>query len=445
MPMRPVRRTVTTAALTACLLSAPFGVAQAERVTLGAPSATADAVVGCIYPMTGRAAVYGQDSIDGIRLALDDLDKESAVGLPVPRLSVIVDDALSKASYALRLAEGYIADDHVRFFCGMVSSGVATVISDLARRKEIIMVGTDHASSRLSVEGWHPYYFRVSNDSWISNAAGARYLRDIRGESPWKRIAFINPDYDYGHVSRDDFLSALDGLGQDYEVVAELWPKLYEPDYSAYIDALKDAKPDIIVTALWGGDFIEFIKQARAANLFAQARVANFDTGANYDVLVALGDNPPPGLILSARHHNNWPDTGYNRRFVQRFHEQTGRYPTYAAEGAYSGIMAIARVLARTGADAPASEIIAAFEQLSLPLPEDPSGFASHIDPLTHQMVQAQAIGTPVRDDRFPPAKVMLGNIKVYDAESLRIPRDLVESRRAAFRGSPNFNEYPRP
>jgi branched-chain amino acid transport system substrate-binding protein len=111
-----VRHTVKTAALTACLLSAPLNAALAERVTLGAPSATADAVVGCIYPMTGRATVYGQDSIDGIRLALADLDKEAAVGLPVPRLSVIVDDALSKSSYALRLAESYITDDHVRFF-----------------------------------------------------------------------------------------------------------------------------------------------------------------------------------------------------------------------------------------------------------------------------------------------------------------------------------------
>lgn len=445
MLMRPVRHTVKTAALTACLLSAPVSAALAERVTLGAPAATADAVVGCIYPMTGRAAVYGQDSIDGIRLALADLEKEAAVGLTVPRLSVIVDDALSKSSYALRLAESYISDDHVRFFCGMVSSGVATVISDLARRKEIIMVGTDHASSRLTIEGWHPYYFRVSNDSWISNAAGAHYLSDIRAESPWQRIAFINPDYDYGHVSRDDFLSALDGLGEPYEVVAELWPKLYEPDYSAYIQALKDAKPDIVVTALWGGDFIEFIKQARAANLFAQTRVANFDTGANYDVLVALGDNPPPGLILSARHHNNWPDTGYNRRFVQGFHAMTGRYPTYAAEGAYSGMMAIARVLAEVGPDATNQQIIAAFEQLHLPLPEDPEGYASRIDPLTHQMVQAQAIGTPVPDHRFPPAKVMLGNIKVYDAETLRPPRAVVERRRAAVRGSPNLNDYPRP
>ncbi|GAB3449468.1 ABC transporter substrate-binding protein [Insolitispirillum peregrinum] len=443
--MLPLSRTVIATALaTACLAGAPLR-AQAERVVLGASAASADAMVGCVYPMTGRAAIYGLDSVEGIRLALADLDQEAAVGLPVPRLGVLVDDALSKASYALRIAEGYINDDHVRFLCGEVSSGVASALSDLARRRQIIMVGTDHASSRMTIEGKHPYYFRVSNDSWISNAAGARYLRDIRAEQPWQKIAFLNPDYDYGHVSRDDFLAALDGLGESYEVVGEFWPKLYEPDYSAYIEALKEAKPDIVITALWGGDFIEFIKQARAANLFPHMRVANFDTGANYDVLVALGDTPPPGLILSARHHNTWPQSGYNRRFVERFHAQTGRYPTYAAEGAYSGIMAIARVLGKTGVKAPNEQVIAAFEQLQIALPEDPDGYTSHIDPDTHQMVQAQAIGTPVPNHDFPPAKVMLGNIRVYDAESLRPPRELIDRRRAAVRGSPTFNDYPTP
>jgi len=445
MPMPFARRTVITATIVACALTWGSRAALAERVVLGADARTADAVIGCIYPMTGRAAIYGEDSINGIRAALAELEREKAAGLPVPKLRVVVDDALSKASYALRLAEGFVEQDNVRFLCGMVSSGVAHAVSEFARRHQVIMVGTDHASSRLTIEAWHPYYFRFSNDTWISNAAGARYLRDIRADSPWRRIAFLNPDYDYGHVSRDDFLAALDALGEDYEVVAELWPKLYEPDYSAYIQALKNAEPDIVVTALWGGDFLEFLKQAQAANLFQDMRIANFDTGANYDVLVALGDTPPPGLILSARHHNNWPETGYNKRFVTGFHQMVGRYPTYAAEGAYTGIMAIARALTAAGPDASTGNLIEALRNVRLPLPEDPPGFASYIDADTHQIVQAQAVGTPVPNHDFPPARVMLGNLKVYDAESLRPPRDLIQRRReAAADGSETpFNPPP--
>jgi branched-chain amino acid transport system substrate-binding protein len=374
--------------------------AQAERIVLGAEADKADGIVGCIYPMTGRAAIYGEDSVEGIRLALADIERERAAGLPAPRLRVVVDDALSKVSYGLRLAEDFIDNDGAHVLCGMVSSGVAHAVSDLSRRRGVILVGTDHASSRLTIEAGHRHYFRFSNDTWISNAAGARYLRDIHAEQPWRRIAILNPDYDYGHVSRDDLLAAMDELGLEYEVVAELWPKLYEPDYSAYIQALRDAQPDIVVTALWGGDFLAFLKQAEAVGLFREMRIANFDTGANYDVLVSLGDTPPPGLILSARHHNNWPDTGYNNRFVQSFHDMTG-----------------------------------ALENFRQPLPEDPDGFASYIDPDTHQIVQAQAVGTPVPDTRFPPARMMLGNIKAYGAEDLRPPQDIVRQRREAASG----------
>ncbi len=64
------------------------------------------------------------------------------------------------------------------------------------------------------------------------------------------------------------------------------------------------------------------------------------------------------------------------------------------------------------------------------PLPKDPEGYVSYIDPDTHQIVQAQAIGTPVANDQYPPARVMLGNWVVYGAESLKPSAALVKKRR---------------
>lgn len=419
------------AVVVAALLST--ATAAEARVELGAAPGEADVTVGCMFPMTGRPAIYGKDSIAGIRLALADLAAAAEPGLP--RLRVIVDDTRSKASYAVRIAEDFIRHDGVQFLCGMVSSGVAQAVSQVALRHKVVLVGTDHASSRLTIEGLHPYYFRVSNDSWASMAAGARYLADLQGRAGWTRLAFIGPDYDYGHVSLSDLVSNLDRLGVRYEMVGEFWPKLYEPDYAAYVAALLEAKPDIVVTALWGGDFIAFLKQAASTEFFQKARLANFDTGGNYEVMVALGDHPPPGLILSARHHNNWPDTPRNRKFVQDFHRSEGRYPTYAAEGAYSGIVAIGRAVQKAGtAEAPA--VIRAIEGLRLELPEDPEGFTSSIDPDTHQIVQMQAIGELVPDTRFPPATVMVGNWTVYRAEDLIPPPDLVRQRRARAAGT---------
>lgn len=423
--------------LASALLAWP--ITSQARIEFGASMQTADATVGCLFPLAGRAAIYGRDSIAGMKLALADL----AAGVPpgtAPKLRILVEDDRSKASVATRIAEDFISRDKVRFLCGVVSSGVAQAVSRVSRERKVIMIGTDHASSRLSIEDFHRHYFRVSNDTYTSMAAGARYLADLQKRNKWRRLAFIGPDYDYGHISWRDLEDALTSAGVRYDMVGHLWPRLYEPDYTAYIAALLAAKPDIVVTALWGGDFIAFLKQAVAAGLLEKTRLANFDTGGNYDVLVSLEDQIPTGLILSARHHNNWPETERNRKFVNDFYRLEGRFPTYAAEGAYAGIIAIGRAMLLAGRKAGNEQLIHALEGLHMVLPEDPDGHVSHIDAQTHQIVQAQAIGEVVPNSDFPPAKFMLGRWTVYRAEDLQLPLDLIRSRRARAHGSSNYS-----
>jgi len=422
------RTLVLLSALAACLLAAS-GEAQA-RVELGASPQEADAVVGCMFPLSGRVALYGRDSIGGIKVALADLRAQFGEK-DMPRLRVLVEDDRSKASFAKRIATDYVERDGVRFLCGLVSSGAAQAASRVSRDHGVLLIGTDHASSRLTIEEFHRHYFRLSNDTYSSMAAGARYLAGLQKKSGWKRLVFLGPDYDYGHVSWRDLRSSLDRLGVRYQVAGEYWSKLYEADYSSYIDELQKSRADIAIVALWGDDFVRFLKQARSSGLDTRMRIANFDTGGNYEVLASLGEEAPSGLILSARHHNNWPDTPRNRKFVADFHRLEGRYPTYVAEGAYSGIIAIGQALALAGKQASTDKLIATLEGMRLNLPEDPAGFSSYIDPQTHQVIQAQAIGEVVPNNDFPPARFMLSNWTVYPAEALRPPADLIQQRRA--------------
>lgn len=53
---------LNAAALLASLVLT-IGDANAARVILGAPAGEANLTMGCLYPMAGRAAMYGQDSI----------------------------------------------------------------------------------------------------------------------------------------------------------------------------------------------------------------------------------------------------------------------------------------------------------------------------------------------------------------------------------------------
>ncbi|MGI1672195.1 MAG: ABC transporter substrate-binding protein [Neptuniibacter sp.] len=390
----------------------------ASEFALGASDKDATVKVGCLFPLGGRSGLYGQDSAVGIRLAFEWLEMQS---VEYPPIRVLIADSSSKASKATRLARDFIRKDKARFICGVVNSNIALQVAKVAEDEKAFFIGTDHASSKLTGTNVSPYYFRVNNNTQQSMHAAASYIKEkfkaIKADQPL-RISYIGPDYDYGYQTWQDLRTSLEKKGVDFEIVTALWPRLYESDYTPYLKALLEKPTDLIVNSLWGGDLIAFVRQANQTHLFRHARFANFDTGSNYDVLAALGDDMPDGLILSSRHHNNWPDTKYNQWFIKRFKALSGRYPSYAAEGAYSGMLAIANVMAEVGVDAKDDEIRSALQQLTISLPEDPQGFTSFMDAEKHQLQQVIAIGVTMPNTAFPPATHMLGDWRIYYPQS---------------------------
>ncbi|AOY89112.1 ABC transporter substrate-binding protein [Marinobacter salinus] len=389
---------------------------QASAEALGAPKEQADVTVGCLYPMSGRAGVLGRDSVVGIRLALKYLEEQAAPDRA--RLRILLGDTKSKLSTATTLARRFIEDEGASFLCGVVNSSVAIEVTSIAESAGAFFIGTDHASSRLTDEFFHDRYFRVTNDTRQSMTAGALFIKDYFSDHLARkplRISYLGPDYEYGYQVWADFREALERFGVNYEIAGALWPRLSEPDYSHYINELITEKPDLVVNSLWGGDFVAFVTQATETRLFETARFANFEKGGDYEIFAQLGENMPLGLLLASRHHNNWPETEFNQWFVEEFHREAGYYPSSGAQGAFTGIVAIAEAVKNAGANyKDPLAIEQAFEQLALTTPEDPTGFQSSMDPDSHQIQQVMAIGETVPDDRYPPAKVMLGNWHIY-------------------------------
>jgi branched-chain amino acid transport system substrate-binding protein len=384
--------------------------------------------IGALYPMTGRAGIYGLDSVDAAEMAIEEINSKG--GVAGYKLELINTDSKAKPDYSILVAKRYIDQDKVHFLFGVVSSAVGLALTEVSKQNKKIFIGTDHASTQLTVDKFQPYYFRVSNNTFQSMAAGALYLKELKQTKPWETIAYVGPDYAYGHDQWNELKYNLDRFGVKYKVVGEYWPKLFAPDYTAFITSIIKDKPDVLVCGLWGGDSVAFIKQATPYGLFTKTLFCSPDAGGNYEVMSATGAELPLGLVLSARHHNNWPETQANKDYVQKFFKRTGRYPTYAAEGAYSGILAIAQAVGKVGNPDDTEALVKALEGMKISLPEDPEGFTSYIDPATHQIVQEQAIGVTVANEQFPPAKRMLGNWKVYKAQELLPPKEYIESKR---------------
>lgn len=405
----------------ALVMALPLGVAAQDKTIK----------IGAMYPMTGRPGLYGLDSVAAAEMAVAEINAKGGVkGL---KLEFINTDSQAKPDLAVQIAKRYISSENVHFIFGEVSSGAGLALTEVSNQYKKIFIGTDHASTQLTSDKLQPYYFRVSNNTFQSMAAGALYLKERQASKPWTTMAYIGPDYAYGHDQWNELKYNLDRFGVKYKVVGEYWPKLAAPDYTAFITAIMKDKPDILVGGLWGGDTVAFIKQALPYGLFQKMLYFSPDGGGNYELMSATGDELPLGLALSGRHHNNWPDTAANKKFVQDFFKKAGRYPSYAAEGAYSGIYAIAQAVEQVGNPSDTEALVKAFEGMKIKLPEDPEGFTSYIDPLTHQIVQVQAIGETIANKDFPPATRMLGNWKVYKAEEIMPPLEYLKEHSSEY------------
>ncbi len=384
-------------------------------------------VIGAMYPMTGRAGRYGIDSVSGAEIAMEEINAKGGVNGRM--IDIIFNDSKANPAYSIKVAKRYITEDKVNFLMGVVSSAVGLAVTEVSKENKVIFVGTDHASTGLTTEKFQPYYFRVSNNTYQSAAAAALYAND---KKEWKKYYVIGPDYEYGHRTWEDFWMLLQKKRKDVQLVGQAWPKLFEPDYTPYITAILKAKPDVLVTTFWGGDTVAFIKQALPYKLFDKMKFFNYDAGGNYELLEAMPTGLPKGLILSARHHLNWPNTKLNQEFVKKFKAKTGRFPSYAAEGAYAGVYFIAEGVRQAGTAEDPDKLVAAMEKMKIKLPEDPDGFTSYMRPIDHQIVQAQAIGETIPNKSYPPATMMLGNWKIYKAEDI-IPseEDILAARKA--------------
>ncbi|MEP2783209.1 MAG: ABC transporter substrate-binding protein [Pseudoruegeria sp.] len=394
-----------------CLKS---GLAFSVFAAAYATTALAEPVkIGCLYPLTGPGGLYGRDSAIAIEMAMEDLAKHESERYP--DLEILIEDSRSKTLRSLQIARQFIEEDEVDFLCGVVSSSIALAVTKVVEGTDVFFIGTDHASPSLTSSALHENYFRVTNGSRQSMLAGAQYIqRHFSTTQEAVSIVFIGPDYEYGYQSWDDLRKFLKINNVNFTVVGTYWPKLFNTDYSSYIDEINATQPDIIVNGHWGLDLVTFIRQASQTSLFETSAFMNFDAGGNFEVLGELGNEVPLGITLSSRHHVNWPPTSANHEFVTRFFEHSGRYPSYAAQGAYSGIMVIAEAVRKAGGTDDPSALRTALEHIEIHLPEDPAGFSSRMDPIHHQMLQVQAIGRTVQNSNFAPATVQLGDWEVF-------------------------------
>jgi len=236
---------------------------------------------------------------------------------------VIRDDKL-KPGIAVEEFRRMVTRDQVDFVMGVISSGVALAVSEVAKEMKVLFVDTIAQTAALTEEQGHDYVVRLNTNSVTLGRTAA--LAAAKG--PWKSYYFIGPDYEWGHRVNADFWNYLQAKKQGVSKMGDLWPKLGERDFSAHITAMLNAKPDAVFTSLWGGDLIAFIKQANAYGFFQ--KVQFIATGAgDLDILEPLGAEMPDGIMATFLYaFDRHPvKQAQNEKFIEEFKKRSGTLP----------------------------------------------------------------------------------------------------------------------
>lgn len=331
-----------------------------------AVSSAAPIKIGAMFISSGIMGGYGKHGGQAIQLAVEEIN--AGGGILGRKVEAIMEDTKLKKDIVVSLTERFINQDKVDFLMGPTSSGLATVLSGMAKEHKKILIVTQAAADELTGADFHPYLFSTMSNAMMHARSGA-YLM---ASKPYKRYMCIGPDYSYGHSSWKMFKDKLTELRPDVEIVGELWPKFVTEDYSAFIPQITAAKPDAVWSPLWGGDAVNFIKQALPTGLFENVKFA-FPCAGALEVLVPMGTEMPNGIYVSSRYFFTTPDSSMNAAFVKSYYDRFKDFPDYMAGETYAGVYFIKAAVERAGSTDP-EMIIKAVEKEPLAW-ETPEGW----------------------------------------------------------------------
>jgi len=353
---------------------------------------------------TGAAAVLGEPSYKGHILAAEEINAQG--GLLGKRVieTIKADEAAGTDANVKELRRMKLSE-RIDCFTGVISSGNTPALGPVAEELQLLTIFTDGCTDFLFDKAVpNPkYIFRITN---IQSADGVTCAVAIASTWPEvRKIAHIHPDYSYGRNAFDHVMIALKKLLPDVDVVSEGWPKLGTTDFTTHITKTIAAKPDLLVSSVWGGDYVAMYKQGLGYGLFDKLKFAS--TIAFGVAPHAIGKDHPEGVIAGVHSNyyfnyppaNRWP---LNTTFVQKYFARWKEYPNFQSDGAYTALYllkgAVERANRLTGGWPDDEAIISQLEGSSMACP---AGYI-YIRPDNHQAYKDAITGFSVNSQDYP-------------------------------------------
>lgn len=324
-----------------------FLVAMTATATLGAVSTSnADDPIriGGIYILSGSAATYGEFAQRGISLAVNEINASG--GILGRQVEMLYEDSQGRANVAIQAARKLVYSENVDALMGLDSSGAAQGMVPIMPELQKPLIITHAATPDVTGNLCNPFTYRIS----VNVAQNMKAAALVAAETNATNWTTIGPDYAFGYQSWEFFGQYLKDIKPEVNLMSDTnFPRFGAEDYTPFIDRVMSSEAEGVLISVWGGDLVNFIRQANNRGFFEKDLELMFTVGAATEVMLALGEAMPEGVHLSTRYWYDAYDNDLNDHFVKAYLDAYGNPPSYNAQGSYAAIYAYKQAMEAAG------------------------------------------------------------------------------------------------
>ena len=325
------------------------------------------AFIGISVPRTGTYAVPGEDELKGYQLVIEHVNEGNDLirrmapkvgkGLLGKRLTYGVADSEAKPNVAVQNLSRFVATDKAILLTGSCSSAEAVADNKFGQREKVIYLPGVSGSNDTTGKDCVRYGFRTCFYGQTSSAALAPVLIEQFGKN--KKVAYMTPDYTYGHTVQRSMEEYLKKAG--WTTVTNQVSPLGTTDFSAYLLNVSNSGADLVINVNWGNDAVASIKQASQFGILQKMTLV-----IAYQIPF-LARDVGPELTQGVFTATDWWWTlgdryPLSKLFVEAFRKKYNYTPDWSAEAAYMQIACWARMVSEAGTFYP-PEVIKAYEK----------------------------------------------------------------------------------
>jgi branched-chain amino acid transport system substrate-binding protein len=334
--------------------------------------------IGVVYSYTGSSPTAGP-ALDASIAAWLALHHQLVGGRKVTIIRR--DDTGPSPDVAARQAQELVVSDHVDFLMGSIFTPDAIAVMRISTAARVPFFIVNAATNGILANA--PYSFRFGASIQQNTAPLAIWA----GKTGMKTAFDLVSDYAPGTESDKVFAAAFTANGG--KVLGDLHVPVTANDFTAYMQRVKDAKPEAnFAFVVAGSPSVAFFKASKLAGLDA-AGIKTIVNGATVDDLDldAIGDYAL-GVISCAQY--SWTHKSkLNGAYVREFRKAATngvKNPDFMAEAGYDIMSAIDRVVtAQSGsATLDLDKTLATLSGLQLDSPRGPI----QVDPKTRELIQ---------------------------------------------------------